>query len=147
MRSVPQPSRPSKLPWPLAIPGYITLRPLPVGCVQLKILRDQPFPAVAVRKQAFLVIEQLLARLRRKLEIRPLDDRIDRTRLLAETAIDALHHVDVVTRRASRPVFARLGFNRDGLRRADRLAQLARDAALFAARIPAQRMLAPESRR
>src|SRR3546814_15804242 len=46
------------------------------------------------------------------------------------------------------PIFvARLGLDRDRLRRADRLAQLARDAALLAVRIAAQRMLAAEARR
>src|SRR6185503_16940345 len=43
-------------------------------------------------------------------------------------------------------VVARLGLDRDRLGRADRLAQLARDAALFAVWIAAQRMLAAETR-
>ena len=91
-------------------------------------------PAVAVREQLFLVVEQLLAGLGGELEIRPLDDRIDRAGLLAQAAIDALRHVDVVARRAAAAVVARLGLDRDRLRRADRLAQLAGDAALLAVR-------------
>src|SRR3546814_18258963 len=73
-------------------------------------------------------------------------DRVDRARFLTEAAIDALRHVDVVARSAARPVVARLGLDRDRLRRADRPAQLARDSALLAVRIAAQAMLAVEER-
>src|SRR6185437_4706721 len=44
-------------------------------------------------------------------------------------------------------VLARLGFDGDRERRADRLAQLARDAALLAVGVAAKRMLAAEARR
>src|SRR5262249_52963485 len=78
----------------------------------------------------------------------PLDDGVDRARLLAETAVDALHHVDVVACGAARAVVpARSRLDGDGLRRADRLAELAGDAAFLAVRIAAQRMLAAEPRR
>jgi hypothetical protein len=80
-------------------------------------------------EQLFLVVEKLLARLGRELEVRSLDDRIHRAGLLAQAAIDALHHVDVVARGAAAAVVAaRLGLDGDGLGRADRLAQLAGDA-------------------
>src|SRR3954470_14043679 len=92
--------------------------------------RQRGFPAVAVREQLVLVVEQLLAGLGRELEVRPLDDRIDRAGLLAEAAIDALRHVDVGARGAPAAVIARLGLDGDRQRRTDRLAQLARDAAL-----------------
>ena len=52
--------------------------------------------------------------------------------LLAEAAVDALCHVDVVASGAARAVLAGLGLNGDGLGRADRLAQLARNAPLLA---------------
>src|SRR5690606_2661787 len=82
-----------------------------------------------------------------ELEIRPLDDGIHRARLLAEAAIDALHHVDVVARGAARTVVAaRPRLDGYGLRRADRLAQFAGNAALLAVRIAPQRMLAAEAR-
>src|SRR6202000_986731 len=68
--------------------------------------------------------------------------------LLAQPAIDAFHHVDVVAHRAPRAVVAaRAGLDGDRLRRTARLAQLAGDAALLAVRIAAQRMLAAETRR
>src|SRR5690606_21821586 len=67
---------------------------------------------------------------------------------LAEAAIDALHHVDVVAGGAPRSVVApRSRFDGYGLGRADGLAQLAGDAALLADGIAPERMLAAEARR
>ena len=111
-------------------------------------VRDLALPAVAVREQALLVVVEFLARLGGEFEIRPLDDGVDRAGLLAQPAIDAFDHVDVVARGAAGAVVAaRAGLDGDRLRRADRLAQLAGDAALLAVRIAAQRMLAAEARR
>src|SRR5439155_22595498 len=107
---------------------------------------DLGLPAITVRQQLLLVKEQFLVRLGRELEIRPLDDRIDRTGLLAIAAIDALRHVDVVARRAAAAVLARLGLDRDRQRRADRLAQLAGNAALLAVGVAAQHVLAAKAR-
>src|SRR5271156_1740765 len=118
----------------------------PVGRVEGQVFGDLGLPPIAVREQFLLVVKELLMRLGRELEIRPLDDRIDRTGLLAIAAIDALCHVDVVARRATAAVLARLGLDRDRQRRADRLAQFAGDAALLAVGIAAQRMLAAEPR-
>src|SRR5258707_9802130 len=107
--------------------------------VEGEVLGDLALPAVAVREQAFLVVVELLARLGRELEIRARDDGVDRAGLLAHAAIDALHHVDVVARGAARAVVAAgAGLDGDRLRRTDRLAQLAGDAALLAVRITAQ---------
>src|SRR5262245_10880516 len=68
----------------------------PVRRVGVDIAGELGFPALAVREQLVLVVEQLLAGLGREFEIRSLDDRIDRAGFLAEAAIDALGHVDVV---------------------------------------------------
>src|SRR6201999_2610342 len=107
----------------------------PIGRVERDVLGDLALPAVAVREQALLVVVELLARFGSELEVRPLDDGVHRAGLLAETAVDALHHIDVVARGAARAVIAaRAGLDGDGLRRADRLAELAGDAALFAVR-------------
>ena len=112
------------------------------------ILGDLALPAVAVRQQPLLVVVKLLAGFGGEFEIRPLDDGVDRTGLLAQPAIDAFDHVDVVARGAARAVVApRAGLDGDRLRRTDRLAQLAGDAALFAVRIAAQRVLAAKARR
>src|ERR1700726_853625 len=85
-------------------------------------------------------------RLGRELEIRPLDDRIDRAGLLAIAAIDALGHVDVVARRAPAALLARVGLDRDRQRRADRLAQLAGNAAFLPVGVSAQHVLAAKAR-
>src|SRR5262249_56222922 len=71
----------------------------PVGRVGHDVGGELGLPAVAVRQQLLLVVEELLAGLGGELEVRSLDDRVDRAGLLAEAAIDALGHVDVVARR------------------------------------------------
>src|SRR5215475_14775260 len=80
--------------------------PSPVRRVEREVLRDRTLPTIAVRKQTLLVVIQLLARLGREFEIRAFDYGVDRTCLLAETAVNALHHVDVITRRPARAVIA-----------------------------------------
>src|SRR5262249_56875374 len=119
----------------------------PVRRVERQVLGDRARPAVAVREQALLVVVELLARLGRELEVGPRDDGVDRAGLLAHAAVDALHHVDVVARGAAGAVVAaRAGLDGDRLGGADRLAQLAGDAALLAVRVAAQHMLAAEAR-
>jgi len=66
------------------------------------------------------------------------DDRVDRAGFLAEAAEDALGQVDVVTRGAAGTILALFRFDGDGQRRADRLAQLAGNAALLAVGIATQ---------
>src|SRR5688572_4831864 len=67
--------------------------PSAVRRVEREVLGDLALPAVAVREQPLLVVVKLLARLGGELEVGPLDNGIDRAGLLAEAAIDALHHV------------------------------------------------------
>src|SRR6266852_2581440 len=123
-------------------------RESPVGRVERDVLRDLPLPAVAVREQAFLVVVELLACLGRELEVRSQNDGVDRAGLLAEAAVDAFHHVDVITGGPPRAVVApRPRLDGDGLGRADRLAQLAGDAALLPVRIAPQRKLAAKAGR
>src|SRR5262252_1783413 len=118
----------------------------PVGRVGDDVAGQFGLPAVAVRQQLLLVVEKLLTGLGGELEVRSLHDRVDRAGLLAEAAIDALGHVDVVASRAAAAVRARLGLDGDGLGRTDRLTQLAGDAALLAVGIAAEGMLAAEAR-
>src|SRR5680860_447331 len=68
-----------------------------IGRVERDTLCDFPFPAVAVREQAFLVVVELLRCLGRELEVRSQDDGVDRAGLLAKAAVDAFRHVDVET--------------------------------------------------
>ena len=88
-----------------------------VGVVRLDVGGEFDLPAVAVEQQLLLVVEELLARLRRVLEVGPLDDRVHWARLLAEAAVDALRHVDVVASRASRAIRASLRIDCDRLQR------------------------------
>src|SRR5690606_28906956 len=118
----------------------------PVRRVSSDVARNLVFPALAVRQQLGLVVEQLLAGLGRELEIGRLHNGIHRAGFLAEAAVDALGHVDVVARGAARTVLARLGLDGDGLGRADRLAELAGDAALLAVGVAAQGVLAAKAR-
>ena len=106
-------------------------QPLTVRRFDGQIMRDLALPAVPVREQLVLVVEQLLTGFRGEFKVRPLDDGIDRTGFLAETAIDAFRHVDVVAGRPAAAVVTRLGLDGDGLCRADRLTQLAGNAKNF----------------
>src|SRR6516165_10786811 len=90
------------------------------------VLGDLALPPVAVREQAFLVVIELFARFGGEFEVRPLDDGIHRTGLLAQAAVDAFDHVDVVARGAAGAIVPpRSCFDGDRLRGTDRLAQLA----------------------
>src|SRR5206468_9454006 len=137
---------------PLPVPGRISIlrssmpRRLPIRRIGGKVGGDRLLPLVAVGEQFGLVVEQFLARFGREFEVRSLDDRIHRACLLAQPAIDAFDHVDVVAGGAAAAVLARLGLDRNRQRRTHGLAQFARDAALFAVGIAAQRMLAAEAR-
>src|SRR5690606_9907231 len=121
----------SSLDHPLGWPRW-PADPSAIARVELDALRNLTLPAVTVRKQARLVVVELLTCLGGELEVRPFDDGIDWTGLLAEAAVNALHHVDIVAGGASRAVIAaRTGLDGDCLRRADGLAELAGNAALL----------------
>src|SRR5256714_4010293 len=117
-----------------------------VGRLEGELLGNLGLPAVAIREQLFLVVEELLARLGGEFEIRALDDRIDRACLLAIAAIDAFRHIDVVAGRAATAILAWFRLDRDRERRADRLAQFAGDAPLLAIGVTAQHVLAAKPR-
>src|SRR5258708_4880240 len=96
---------------------------LAIRRIQLERLGDLALPAVAVGQELLLVIVELFARFGGELEVRSFDDGIDRAGFLAEAAVDAFVHVDVVARGAARSVcLPRACFDDDALRRADRLA-------------------------
>src|SRR5690606_26435570 len=101
---------------------------------------------IPVFQEFFLVVEKLFSGLGGEFVVRTLDDRIHRAGFLAEAAIDALRHVDIVAGGAPRAVLAGFRLDGDGLRRADRVAQLAGDAALLARGIAAKGVLAAEAR-
>src|SRR4029078_6888375 len=122
--------------------------PSPIRRIERAVLGDLALPAVAVGKQALLVEVELLARLGGELKVRAFDDGVHRAGLLAKAAVDAFDHVDVVARGAAGARgAARSGLYRDGLRRADRLAEFTGDAAFLAVGIAAQCVLAAQARR
>lgn len=106
---------------------------------------DLLLPLVAVSKQLLLVIKQLLTGLGRVFDVGCLNNGVDRARFLAETAVNALSHVDIVTSCPARSVNAFFCFDGDGERWADGLAELARNAAFFTRRVSAKSMLSPET--
>src|SRR5262249_7783493 len=98
----------------------------PIWCVESDVLGDLSLPTIAVGKQALLVKQQLFPSLGGKLEVRTLDNGIDRTSLLAKSAIDAFDHVDVVPGRAAGALVAARALLGGGpLRRGYRLAPVA----------------------
>src|ERR1700675_3635080 len=94
----------------------------PVRRVEFDRFRNLALPAVTIGEKFRLVIIEFLAGLGREFEIRSLDNGIDRTGLLAQTAIDALHHIDVVAHGAAGAAGgARARPNGESLRPADPL--------------------------
>jgi hypothetical protein len=120
--------------------------------VSLQVGLDLGLCSVSVGQELLLVIQQLLPRLGGELGVlgwaseliidspgpfaervvqrqRPmltLNNRVDGAGLLAETAVDALCHVDIVSGCSPRSVLSGLRLDRDSLGGADGLAQLAR---------------------
>lgn len=68
-----------------------------------------------------LVVQQLFSGLGGILGVGRFNNGVNGARFLAETAVDALGHVDIVAGSATRSVSTLFGFNCDGLGRADLL--------------------------
>merc|ERR1739841_455684 len=78
---------------------------------RLHALRQLDLPLVAVRQQLLLVVEQLLMRLRRELHVRAHDNGVHRASLFAVPAVDALGHINIVSRGLPRAIRSLFGFN------------------------------------
>lgn len=76
-----------------------------------------------------------------------LNNSINGACLLAETAVNALCHVNVVSRRTTRSVQTGLGLDSDCLSGTDGFAELACNATLLTVGVSPQRVLAAESGR
>ena len=75
---------------------------------------DGHFPLVAVGEQLLLVVQELLVGLGGELEVGSLHDGVHGTGLLAEPAVDALGHVDVVPRRPPTAILTSFGLGDKG---------------------------------
>lgn len=71
------------------------------------------------KKIRTLVVQQLLSRLGGVFSVGALDNGVDGARLLAEAAVDALGHVDIVAGRTARAIGTLFGLDGDGLGWAD----------------------------
>jgi hypothetical protein len=112
-----------------------------------QILCDLTFPLVTVGEKLLLVIQELTVRLGGVLVVGTLDNSIDGTSLLTESAVDTLGHVNIVPRGSTSTVLTFLDFNGNGLRRASGFAQLAGDATFFTGRVAAKRVFATKASR
>src|SRR5262245_65348536 len=122
----------------MVYPSWLTVRR-----IERNVASEFPLPAVAVGEQLLLVVKQLLTGFGGELEIGSLDDGVDGACLLAQAAVDAFHHVDIIAGGAPRPIVpARARFDGDRLCRTDGLAKFAGDAALIAVGIAAERLTA-----
>lgn len=73
------------------------------------------------------------------------NNRIHRTTLLTEPAVDALCHIDIVSCRPSAPILTLFGLNCDSLGRADSFTQFASDTPFFTGWVSTESVLATES--
>jgi hypothetical protein len=72
-------------------------------------------------------------------------NRVNWAALLAETAVDALGHIDIVASGPPAAVHTLLGLDCDGLCRTDGFAELASNAALLACGVPSESVFASEA--
>ena len=75
-------------------------------------------PLITVVQQLLLVVQQLLVGLRGELKVGALHDGVDGAGLLAEAAVDALGHVNVVSRGSPGPIAPLLSLNSNCLKSA-----------------------------
>jgi hypothetical protein len=104
-------------------------------------------PLVSVGKKFLLVVQKLLSGLGSVLGVGRLNDGVDGARLLAETAVNALGHVDIVLGGSAGSISSLLSLNGDGLGGANSLAELASNTSLFARGVSSESVLTTESGR
>src|SRR5262245_4113823 len=121
--------------------------PSSIGRIERKRLGDLALPPVAIQQQALLIIVELFPRLAGKFEVRALDDGVNGARFLAQAAIDALVHVEIVARGAPCSVdLPGTGLDGDALGRTNGLAKFASNAPFLTVGIASQRVLAAKAR-
>lgn len=96
--------------------------------LRLDVARQLRLPSVSVGQQLLLAVEELLVVDGRVLVVRALNDGIDWACVLAVPAVDALGHIDVVTRGPPGSVGAWLALDGDCVGRASSSAEFAGNA-------------------
>ena len=156
----------TKPPLPLL---EFSLQASPVWSIRPRSSSQLGLPLVPIGQQLLLVVKQLFPRLcgvfcvrsykrdalaighpqtvRNSKTPHTLNNGVHWATLLTESAINALCHINVVSRSPPTPVLSLLGLNSNRARRADSLAQLASNAPLLPRRVPPQRMLPTKPRR
>merc|ERR1719494_491797 len=89
---------------------------------------------------------KFLMGLGRELKIWTLYNCINRASFLAESTVDTLGHVNIVSCGSATAIWAWLSFNCDRLSWTDSFTQLASDASLLSIRVPSQGMLSTKAR-
>lgn len=118
---------------------------LSVQVISVNIRGDFTLPLVSVVEELLLVVQQLFMCLGGELKVGAFHDCVYGTSFLAETAVNAFGHVNIVTGRSPRAVGTFLCLDGDSLSRTDGFTQLASNAALLPAGVPAQCVLPAEA--
>lgn len=80
------------------VPRHVwSIRYLPVWVVSLNVMGKHTFPLVTIGEQLLLIIQKFFVCLRAVLEVRTLHNGVDWARFLAESTIDALGHIDIIS--------------------------------------------------
>jgi len=101
-------------------------------------------PFITVSNELLFVVEEFLVPECGVLEVRSFDDGIDGTGFLAETAEDALSHIDVILGGTARAIGTGLRFNCDGKSRAGSLTKLAGNTSLLSSGVTSESVLSSE---
>ena len=111
-----------------------------------QIFGNLTLPFVSVREKFFLIVQKLFVGFCGEFEIRTFHDSVYRTCFLAESTIDALCHVNIVSSCSAGSILTFLNFNRDCLRWACSFAKLTGDTTFLSGRVATESMLSAESR-
>lgn len=107
-----------------------------VSDLGLDVTGQLRLPSVSVGEKSLLVEKELFMSDHGILIVRTFDYSIDWTSFLAETAVDAFSHVDVIASSSSRTIRTRLTFDCDGIGWASSSTKLASDASRWSFLVP-----------
>jgi hypothetical protein len=128
-------------------PELTLRRLLAIQYLRCQVGGNFSLPSITVGEELVLVVEQLDTRLRRELKVGALNNGVYWARFLAKSAVNALGHINIVTRRAARAIRAGLGLNGNGTGRADGFTKLAGNATLLTGFVATESVLTTETGR